>query len=97
MHQTAIGHNREIDIYKRIALNYTNNKLKCATYTLVIDFKTVFDSINPCLWWQKLFHVGVSAKLVRILKSLYDCATAQVREGDILSDEFEIMEVVLQG
>lgn len=66
-------------------------------YALFVDFKRAFDSVDQAKLWNKLFSFGLSAKILRVLKSLYDGATLRVRSGGELSKEVEITEGVLQG
>lgn len=66
-------------------------------FALFVDFKRAFDSVDHTLLWNKLFAYGLSAKILRILKNLYDAASLRVRAGGQLSREVEITEGVLQG
>lgn len=65
-------------------------------YALFVDFKRAFDSINHDKLWMKLLGMGISAKIIRTLKNLYDQANLQVRTGDGLSEATDITEGVLQ-
>ncbi|OXA44553.1 LINE-1 retrotransposable element ORF2 protein [Folsomia candida] len=47
--------------------------------------------------WKKLFSLGMSGKLIRILKSLYENATTKVRMEHGLTQPIDITEGVLQG
>lgn len=69
-----------------------------STYGLFIDFSKAFDSVSHRILWQKLYNLGVSGKIIRILKDMYDQASLRVRvgKGD-LSRRFEVGEGVLQG
>ena len=49
------------------------------------------------LYGKKLFCMGASAKIIRIVKALYEQATVRLTSGNTLSEEFEITEGILQG
>lgn len=66
-------------------------------YALFIDFRRAFDSIPQALLWNKLYKAGISAKMIRILKGLYDCATVHIRSPFGDSDKYDVSEGVLQG
>lgn len=66
-------------------------------FGLFVDFKRAFDSVRHSLLWHKLFIMGVSAKIIRIMRNIYQTAKMQVRVGHDLSEEIEITEGVLQG
>lgn len=66
-------------------------------FGLFVDFKRAFDSVRHVHLWHKLFTMGVSAKIIRIMRNIYKTAKMQVRVGGALSEEIEITEGVLQG
>lgn len=66
-------------------------------YAIFVDFRRAFDSIPHSRLWYKLHTLGISAKLLRIIKSLYEQATVRVRSRNVLSEEFQVTEGVLQG
>lgn len=66
-------------------------------YCVFIDFKRAFDSINHHLLWFKMHKIGISSKVIRIIKCLYDNASLQIRCGNKLSSSISITEGVLQG
>lgn len=47
--------------------------------------------------WTTLLKLGVSTKLIRVLKSLYDKATIRIKTQEGLTKEIDITEGVLQG
>lgn len=47
--------------------------------------------------WDKLHGLGVSAKITRILKNLYDKATVKIRASEGTTNEMKITEGLLQG
>lgn len=66
-------------------------------FGLFIDFKRAFDSVPHILLWTKLFKLGVSTKIIRILQDLYSKATVRVRVGDEVTESVPVTEGVLQG
>lgn len=56
-----------------------------------------FDAVDHILLWQKLYFSGVSSKIIRVLKHLYDNASVQVRVGGHYTKAFDIACGVLQG
>ncbi|KAL1447130.1 hypothetical protein WDU94_003603, partial [Cyamophila willieti] len=68
-------------------------------YACFVDFKACFPSISHKIMWQKLFAIGIPAKLIRIVKSLYDKAMCRIRVND--SDEYtqyiQVTQGVMQG
>ncbi|XP_057335088.1 uncharacterized protein LOC130673891 [Microplitis mediator] len=66
-------------------------------YALFVDFKRAFDSVPQDKLWAKLINLGVSTKIIHVLKSLYDSATVQVRQEQEPSYKFRVTEGVLQG
>ena len=70
---------------------------KNSAFGLFIDFKRAFDSLVQFLLWQKLYSIGVSARFIRILQSIYDRASFVIRLPDCDSDPISVTEGVLQG
>lgn len=66
-------------------------------YGLFVDFKRAFDSVKHKELWPKLFNLGMSAKLIRTIKSLYDTAAVRVKSEGGLSEKVPVTEGVLQG
>ncbi len=66
-------------------------------HLLFVDFARAFDSINHAKLWKKLNLIGVSPKLIRTLKSIYDQATMSVRTSNGHSKKYDVAEGVLQG
>lgn len=77
----------------QINLRLKNRKI----FAVFVDFERAFDSVNHGLLWLKLHMAGVSCKLIRVIKNLYDNATMRVRVGGSLSKSFPISSGVLQG
>lgn len=66
-------------------------------YAVFIDFSRCFNSIIHKRLWEKLYLLGVSGKIIRILRLIYDRAYTKVRLKEGLSDEIKVIEGVLQG
>ncbi|XP_046597851.1 uncharacterized protein LOC124294787 [Neodiprion lecontei] len=66
-------------------------------FLLFVDFRRAFDSVQYKLLWIKLFEAGCSAKLVRLLRNIYNSANFKLKVNGEISREFEISEGVLQG
>ena len=66
-------------------------------YTLFVDFKKAFDSVNREALWTVLGKFGCPEKFVNIIKALYTGSTARVQSGGLTSEEFEILTGVKQG
>ena len=67
-------------------------------YTVFVDLKRAFDTIKHTLVWKKLFDIGVSGKLIRIIRNLYVQAEMKVRvnNGQYVQD-IGVTKGVLQG
>ncbi|CAG7714161.1 unnamed protein product [Allacma fusca] len=48
-------------------------------HVLFVDFKRAFDSVRQEILWEKMNNLGISAKIINILRSLYDNANLIVR------------------
>lgn len=70
---------------------------KAKLYALFVDFKRAFDSINHKLLWLKLYNLGLSVKVIQILKNIYDSASFCVKSNNKLTRDFSSAEGVLQG
>jgi len=66
-------------------------------YALFVDYSRAFPSIPHHLLWKKLFSLGVSGNLVRILQNLYDGSFMQIRLPEGHSQPIELTEGLLQG
>ena len=78
-----------------IQLHVKRNKGKL--YAAFIDFKSAFPSVSHQLLWEKLYHMGLSSKIINILKDLYRNAAVRVRGCEGMTDSIKISKGVLQG
>src|SRR5215475_2243949 len=51
-------------------------KPKQKLYALFIDLKAAFDSVNHCILWSRLQHIGCSSKFLLLLQAMYAQANA---------------------
>lgn len=65
-------------------------------FGLFVDFRTAFDYMQHAKLWYKLFHLCLSANVIKIMKSLYGDVSLRVRVGSNLTDHIEVAEGVLQ-
>lgn len=70
---------------------------KGSVFVTFVDFRRAFDSMNHHKLRDKLFSLGVSAKIVRILEGLYENERVSVKTPEGLTDEVQVTEGVLQG
>ncbi|CAG7726893.1 unnamed protein product [Allacma fusca] len=66
-------------------------------FALFVDFQRAFDSIPHDKLWEKLHLLGLSARVLNILRSIYDKAKMKVRTPDGYTKYFEVTQGVLQG
>jgi hypothetical protein len=66
-------------------------------YALFIDFKRTFPSVPHDKLWSKLHTIGVSAKIIRILQSLYQVGNTRIRLDEGMSEPIPITEGLMQG
>ena len=71
-------------------------KVKGKLYGLFVDFKSAFDSIDHQLLWDKLFKLGLSPKIIKILHSFYSKANIKISNGREESNPIEVTKGVLQ-
>jgi hypothetical protein len=69
---------------------------KQKVYALFIDFKRAFPSVPHDQLWSKL-HTIVSAKIIRILQSLYQLGNTRIRLDEGISEPIPISEGLMQG
>ena len=66
-------------------------------YAAFIDLEKAYDKIWREDMWRTLSTYGVSGRLLRALKALYENSTARVRVEDELTECFEVRQGVKQG
>ncbi|CAB0035830.1 unnamed protein product [Trichogramma brassicae] len=70
---------------------------KAKVYTLFVDFKRAFPSVNHDLLFQKLHSLGISDKFVHFLYKLYTNAKMAVKKEHSKTSLMDISEGLLQG
>lgn len=66
-------------------------------YAIFVDSKQAFDSIKHAKLWNKLFQLGVSGKILRLLENIYrESSTAPNIDGKFVGYIY-ITQGVLQG
>ena len=74
-----------------------SKKKKTPLYTCFVDFAKAFDSVNHNLLWKKLASMGLSTKMLNILRSMYGKATSTVSANNAHSASFPCRKGVRQG
>jgi hypothetical protein len=84
-------------IFNLQAATHIGTRRKGKVYALFIDFKRAFPSVPHDKLWSKLYSIGVSAKIIRILQALYKKSNTKIRLNEGLSDPIAITEGLMQG
>ncbi|RUM94910.1 MAG: hypothetical protein DSZ28_00750, partial [Thiothrix sp.] len=66
-------------------------------YIAFFDYKKAFDSVDRCKLWNILQQIGLSTKLICMLKAMYSNVQACVRWNHVTSDFFHCPAGVKQG
>ena len=77
-----------------IEKQFANNR---KLYVAFIDFEKAFDSINRNLLWPILIKNGVTGKLLKCIKSMYNVVKARIMHGNKLTDVINCTAGVKQG
>ena len=78
-------------------INIHTRRKKGRAFVTFVDFKRCFDSIDHNLLWKKLDSLGVSGKMLRVIRNLYELAHFSVRTSAGHSQKAAVSEGVLQG
>ena len=70
---------------------------KGKVYVAFIDYHKAFDNVNKENIWKKLKEIGVSTKLLNMLKAMYKSVRASVRWNGIISEPFDCPKGLKQG
>lgn len=68
-----------------------------ATYGVFIDFKKVFDLVNHEALFYKCCQLGLDGKILKCVKHLYENSSSRARNGDAVSERFNLASGVQQG
>ena len=77
----------------QIKLKEKNGKL----FALFVDFKAAFPSIYHDILWNKLGEIGISTKIVRILRDIYGKATVAIKNNMGCTNYVKVTNGLLQG
>ena len=75
----------------------TRIKKKRDTFAAFIDFSKAYDRVDRTLLWGKLIKLGISGRMLKALKSLYNEVKCAVRINGQISDWFDVKIGLKQG
>lgn len=83
----------KVDLGKIEAVNFTlSSAIHIGTrgkgdkvYALFLDFARAYPSVPFNKLWNKLFSLGVSGKVIRMLSKIYNSASTQIRLDSTIS------------
>ena len=78
-------------------INIHTRRKKGRAFVNFVDFKRCFDSIDHNLLWRNIASLGVSGKMLRVIRNLYEHAAFRVRTSSGHSSKAAVSEGVLQG
>jgi len=101
MHDEQNGFRRNrntIDHLSSITNIIETRKLrKLSTFAAFVDFKKAYDSVNRALLFDKLEELGISSKMIRALRSLYNNVQSCIKLNGNLTDWFSVNTGLKQG
>ena len=101
LHDEQNGFRRErntVDHLSSITSIIETRKLrKLSTFAAFIDFKKAYDSVNRFLLFKKLEGLGISSKMIRALRSLYNNVQSCIKLNGFLSGWFSVNNGLKQG
>ena len=71
--------------------------MRSPLYLLFVDYEKAFDSINRECIWAELMNLGVSTKIISLIRSSYDGFACKVFHNGLLSEPFTSISGVRQG
>ena len=66
-------------------------------YTISVDFAKAYDSISHTTIFKVLEHLKFPARYIELIKGMISGSTARVRNGDLLTDFYDVDRGVKQG
>lgn len=81
-------------LHSTISLNIRLPKRK--VYATFVDLQKAFDSVTHSIMWNKLRNLGISTKIINVIKALYDQAALLI-ENENDNKPIKITKGVLQG
>lgn len=85
------------NIFNLASIVHWNFKEKKKTYAFFVDFKAAFDRVPRGALIYKLEALGISTKVVNLLRNIYRNTKSSVWTGNELSESFETFTGVKQG
>lgn len=85
------------NIFNLANIVHINRLNKKTTYAFFVDFSTAFDTIPRNSLFYKLSCMGISSKIVRILRLLYEGTDSKIWDGTYMSESFVMETGVKQG
>jgi hypothetical protein len=70
---------------------------RSSLYCCFVDYEKAFDTVNRQALWSKLFEIGVSSKMLKILTAIYKNVSACIKSFSGLSEFFEVSLGLKQG
>ena len=80
-------------------MSVTENR-KCqrkSTFVGFVDFRKAYDNINRALLWSKLDSIGISGKMLTMIKSIYMNVKCSVRINGHMTEWFDVHSGLKQG
>ncbi len=93
-HRGCIDHIFTLNSLRQISLMKRRNR---KLHLLFVDFARAFDSIDHEKLWAKLYKLGLSAKIIRVLSDIYGKASMNIRTVSGNTRKFPVSAGVLQG
>ena len=76
-------------------VNMIHNRLmgNKSNFVAFIDLRKAYDSVNRDLLWKKLQRIGISKKMIIMIKNLYDGVSCCVKlDNSHISDLFRVLD-----
>jgi len=92
-HRGCLDHIFTLNAIIQSKLSFKKGKV----YAFFIDLSQAFDRINHSILFSKLYNLGISAKIINLIKNMYSEANARLKSNSNMSQPFSITNGVLQG
>lgn len=101
LHESQAGFRKKYstddNIFNLSSLAHLQLAKKKKLYVFFVDFKSAFDTVCHSSLFYKLHTLGLSSKVIRILRGLYKNTKSAIWNGDKISNFFEVHSGVKQG
>ena len=87
----------EDHIFSLMTAIHTGTQDTKKVYACFIDFKSAFPSVPHNKLWLKLFNLGISSKIIRVLAKLYEKANTKIRLNEGHTPAIDITIGLMQG